>query len=142
MLLLTGLGVMTGAGMLLGEGIQRVVSRFDVPQSLLGNTAIAAAVEAEEVALVAVPSRRGRGDLALGNVFGTIVHFAALNAGVIALVRPISLDHDTQNLHLPMAAAAPFLLAAIVFWRGRLARNDWFLLLGLYGAYVIAAVSV
>jgi hypothetical protein len=59
------------------------VSHLGISQTLLGNTALAATVEAEELARVAVPARRGRPELALGNIAGTIVHFAALNAGLI-----------------------------------------------------------
>jgi hypothetical protein len=44
--MVAGLGVLTGAGELLGEGIGRVVGRFGIAQSLLGNTALAASVEA------------------------------------------------------------------------------------------------
>jgi Sodium/calcium exchanger protein len=54
-----------------GEGIRRVVERLGVSQTLLGNTVIAAGVEGEEIARIAVPARRGRGDIALGNVVGT-----------------------------------------------------------------------
>lgn len=46
-------------------------------------------------------SRRGRGDLALGNIAGTIVHFAAFNAGVIALIKPLPLDAATRHLTTP-----------------------------------------
>src|SRR5207302_8016112 len=117
------------------EGIHRVVTRFGISQTLLGNTAIAAAVEAEEVGRVAVPARRGRGDVALGNILGTIAHFAAFNAGVIALVRPISLDGPSRHLHLPFAAASPALLASLLWLRrGRLGRLDGLLLVALYAA--------
>lgn len=40
--------------------IKEMVARFGISEALLGNTAIAASVEAEKVARVAVPSRRGR----------------------------------------------------------------------------------
>src|SRR5436190_72602 len=69
--LVGGLALLTGGGVMLGEGIRRVVSNLGVSQTLLGNTAIAASVEAEEVARVAVPSRRGRGDLAVANLLAT-----------------------------------------------------------------------
>jgi cation:H+ antiporter len=127
---------------MLGEGIRRVVSRFGVSETLLGNTAIAASVEAEEVARVAVPAQRGRGDIALGNVVGTIVHFTAFNAGVIALVHPLDLDSASRWLHVPVAAASPFLLACLLAWRGGLGRVTGALLLVLYAAYVTAAVIV
>src|SRR5207237_2352685 len=90
---LAGLALLSGGGEVLGEGIRRVVSHLGISETLLGNTAIAASVEAEEIGRVAVPARRGRGDIALGNVLGTVAHFAAFNAGVIALVRPLHLDH-------------------------------------------------
>jgi cation:H+ antiporter len=81
--LIGGLAVLTAGGELLAEGIRGVVDRLGVSQTVLGNTVVAATVEAEEVARVAAPSRRGRGDLALGNIAGTVVHFAAFNKGLL-----------------------------------------------------------
>ena len=140
--LLGGLAVLTGGGVALGDGLQRVVTNFGISQSLLGNTAIAAAVEVEEVSRVAVPTRHGRGDVALGNVFGTIAHFAAFNAGVIALVRPIQLDSVSRHLHLPVAAASVLVLAALTGRRRGLTRLDGALLIVLYGAYIAAAIAL
>jgi cation:H+ antiporter len=139
---LFGLALLTAAGEMLGEGLRRVVSRFGVSETLLGNTAIAASVEAEEVARVALPAQRGRGDIALGNVVGTIVHFIAFNAGVIALVRPLDLDSASRWLHLPVAVASPVFLAFLLAWRGGLGRAAGALLVSLYVAYVAAAVIV
>jgi cation:H+ antiporter len=85
--LLAGLGILSAGGEVIGEGIARTVSRFGISLTLLGNTAIAAAVEAEEVARVVVPARHGRADVSIANLVGTVPHFVALNAGVIALVR-------------------------------------------------------
>jgi cation:H+ antiporter len=138
--LVGGLALLTVAGDLLGRGIERVVEGFGISQSLLGNTAIAASVEAEEVGRVVTPARHGRGDVALGNVVGTIAHFAAFNAGVIALVRPIELDHDSRVLHLPVAAAAPVLLAVLLLVRDGVGRALGLGLLTLYAAYVAAAI--
>jgi cation:H+ antiporter len=138
--MLAGLVVLTGGGYVLGESLGRVLARFGISQSLLGNVAIAASVEAEEVARVAVPARRGRGDVALGGLFGTIVHFAALNAGIICLVRPISLDAATHDLHLPMAGASVLLLVACVATRGGISRPAGAALLAVYAGYVAAAV--
>jgi cation:H+ antiporter len=86
--------------------LRTTVDRLGVSDTLLGNTAIAASVEAEEVERVAVPTKRGKPELALGNIAGTIVHFFAFNAGVIALVKPLSLDSATLDLHLPVAVAS------------------------------------
>jgi cation:H+ antiporter len=140
--MLGGLTILSVAGVALGDGLHRVVTNFGISQSLLGNTAVAAAVEVEEVSRVAVPTRHGRGDVALGNVFGTIAYFAAFNAGVIALVRPIHLDSASLHLHLPAAAGSVLILAGLTTWRRGLRRLDGALLLALYGGYVAAAISL
>jgi cation:H+ antiporter len=136
-----GLGTITGAGILIGDGLFRVVRHFDVSATLLGNTAVAPAVELEEVTRVAVPTRRGRPEIALGSVIGTIAHFAALNAGLIVLFRPIHLDDATEDLHLPVAGASGLMLAALVAWRRGLGRGDAIGLLVLYAFYVVAAIA-
>jgi cation:H+ antiporter len=99
-------------------------------------------VEAEEIGRVAVPSRRGRGDVALANVLGTIVHFVALNSGVIALVRPLRLDSDTVRLHLPAAAGATLLTCGLIAWRRGVGRFEGLVLVALYAAYVGAAIAI
>jgi cation:H+ antiporter len=138
--LLAGLGILTAGGEVLGEGIQRAVARFGISQALLGNTVVAAAVEAEEVGRVAVPARHRRGDVAAANLFGTAVHFLALNAGVIALVRPLDVGHQTVVLHLPVAVAGTVLLTALLAARRGLGRAEGVALVALYGGYLAGAV--
>jgi cation:H+ antiporter len=140
--LLAGLAVLTAGGWVLGEGLQRVVTRLGVSGALLGNVPVAAAVEAEEVARVAVPARRGRGDVAVANLLGTIVHFSAFNAGVIALVRPLELDSVTRHFYLPVAAISVAVLVSALSTRGGLSRGEGALLLTAYVAYVAAAVAI
>ena len=140
--LIGGLVVVTAGGALLADGLRRVVGQLGVSDTLLGNTAIAATVEAEELGRVAVPARRGRPELALGNLAGTIVHFAAFNAGVLALVKPLQINHATRTLHLPVAVGAALLLClALAIGRG-LSRRDGAVLLALYIGYVAAAIAL
>lgn len=140
-LLLAGLGVLTLGGELLGEGIRKTVSQVGVSATLLGNTAVAASVEAEELARVALPARRGRPDVALGNVLGTVVHFIAFNAGVIALVQPLPIDAATRHLHLPAAVVATAALCALLATRNGLGRLEGGVLLALYATYLAVAIS-
>jgi cation:H+ antiporter len=140
--LLAGLVLLTGGGWLLGEGLKSTVRHLGISATLLGNTAVAASVEAEEVARVAVPARRGRPELALGTIGGTIVHFAGLNAGVIALVKPLNLDTDTTHFYLPVAAISPAILAGVLLFRKRLGRVEGAVLVALYVVYVGVAIAI
>ncbi len=138
--LLGGLAILSIGGEILGEGIRNVVSRFGVSATLLGNTAIAASVEAEEIARVAVPARRGRSDVALGNIVGTLTHFIAFNAGVIALVKPLELDDVTRHLHLPVAASSVVAVSLLLIFGSRLSCWGGAALLGAYLAYITVAI--
>jgi cation:H+ antiporter len=118
------------------------VRQLGVPGTLLGNTALAATVEAEELARFAVPARRGRPEIGLANIGGTVVHFAGLNAGIIALVKPLALGHDTTRFYLPVAAASPAILAALLIARRQLGRIEGAALTGLYLGYLAVAVVI
>ena len=138
--LIGGLAVLSVGGEILGEGIRNVVTRFGVSQTLLGNTVIAASVEAEEIGRVAVPAKRGRSDVALGNIVGTVAHFIAFNAGVIALVKPLELDDVTRYLHLPVAASSVPVVCLLLIFRNRLSRQLGAGLLASYLAYIAVAI--
>jgi cation:H+ antiporter len=140
--LLAGLGVLTGGGWLLGAGLRTTVRQLGIPATLLGNTALAATVEAEELARFAVPARRGRAEIGLGSIAGTIVHFVGLNAGIIALVKPLTLGHQTTRFYLPVAAASPAILATLLLARKRLGRIEGAALISLYVAYVAVAIVI
>lgn len=135
-----GLAALSIGGELLGEGIRGTVSRFGVSQTLLGNTVIAAAVEAEEIARVALPAKRGRSDVALGNIIGTVAHFIAFNAGVIAVIKPLALDDVTLHLHLPVAALSVPLICLLFALRSRITRFEGTALLLVYAAYIAVAI--
>jgi cation:H+ antiporter len=138
--LAAGLGLLTAGGDLLGQGVQNAVRRLGISETLLGNTVIVAGVEGEAIARVTVPAKRQRGDVALANIAGTIVHFVALNAGVTALVKPLPLDHVTLYLHLPAAGGSVLALCALLATRGGIRRPAATALLALYAAYIAAAI--
>ena len=139
--LLGGLAILSIGGEALGGGIRNVVSRFGVSPTLLGNTVIAASVEAEEVARVTVPSKRGRADVAIGNIVGTVAHFVAFNAGVIAVAKPLEFDDATRQLHLPVAAASVTLVALLFIFRARVSRWEGVTLLAIYAIYIAVAIG-
>jgi cation:H+ antiporter len=138
--LIGGLAMLSIGGEILSDGIRGTVLRFGVSQTLLGNTVIAASVEVEEVARVALPAKRGRSDVAVGNIIGTVAHFIAFNAGVIALVKPLELDNVTLHLHLPIAAASVPLICLLFAVRSRISRLEGTALLLIYVAYIAPAI--
>jgi Ca2+/Na+ antiporter len=60
---------------------------------------------------------------------------------VIALIRPLDLDAATRHLHLPVALAATLVLCATLRLRAGLSRLTGVTFLGLYAAYIAAAIA-
>ena len=69
------------------------------------------------------------------------MHFVALNAGIIALVKPLTLGAQTTRFYLPVAVVSPAIFAAVLMVRKRLGRIEGAALTALYVAYVAAAIT-
>ena len=94
------------AGLLVGAefvvaGVSGIIEGFGVSETFFGMTVVAIGERLEETARMVSPVRRGRSDVALGNVVGTTIILLTLNLGLIALVRPITVDPWVLKFHVP-----------------------------------------
>ncbi len=97
--------------------------------------------EVEELGRVATPTRRGHPEVAVANIGGTVLHFLSLNAGILAVVRPLPLDDATTRIHLPAAVLSPVILTATVATGAGISRRAGVFLLVLYVAYIGASIA-
>jgi cation:H+ antiporter len=133
-----GVVVLATLGMTVGSqlavsGAENLLSIFHITGIAFGATVVSFIASLEELFLTVEPVREGRPHIGIGNVVGSMLFFVTANSGVIALVQPI----DTTmvlTIHFPFFIAMLLLVAAI-FWRGRIARADGVVLLGMYIAY-------
>lgn len=102
------LGLLIGAELVVW-GATGIIQGFGVSETFLGMTVVALGESLEETARMVSPARRGRSDVALGNVVGTTIIFLTLNLGLLALVRPITADPWVLKFHVP------FLIGCVVF---------------------------
>ncbi len=135
-LTLVGLVAIAGGGELVTLGAERVIVALGIPALLMGMVVTPASIELEEVFRQSVPSRRGRHDVAAGNLVGTLLYFLLFNLGLIALLTPVRVDPLVRTLDWPFATAVIWLAAALL-WRGRVGRAAGALLLAAYVAYAI-----
>jgi cation:H+ antiporter len=87
-------GLLVGAELVVA-GASGIIEGFGVSETFFGMTVVAIGESLEETVRMVSPARRGRSDIALGNVVGTTIIFLTLNLGLIALVRPISVDRGS-----------------------------------------------
>jgi cation:H+ antiporter len=139
LLTLFGLLVISIGGEMVATGAEQLIALFGVPALFMGMIVTPAAIELEEVARQAVPSKRGRHDVSAGNLIGTLLYFVLFNLGFIALLTPIRVAPLVVRLDWPLLILVTW-IATVFLWRGRVGRVAGVLLLLCYVVYVLLHV--
>ena len=129
-------GLLVGAELVV-RGASGIIEGFGVSETFFGMTVVAIGESLEETARMVSPARRGRSDVALGNVVGTTIILLTLNLGLIALVRPIAVDPWVLKFHIPFLILCVLLVAALLLMAKRLGRWVGGVLILLYLAYLV-----
>jgi len=136
LLALALIGLVLGSELLV-TGARGLIAAAELSQTAIGMSVIALAVSAEEVARELPAAWKGRPEIALGNVLGSIFAFFLFNAAAIALINPVPVDAATRAYYLPAAAATVLLVAALLAAH-RIPRWAGALLLAAYLAFLLA----
>ncbi len=134
-----GLVVIGIGGEMVATGAEQLIAALGVPALFMGMIVTPAAIELEEVARQAIPSKRGRHDVSAGNLIGTLLYFVLFNLGLIALLTPVHIDPLVVRLDWPLLMLATWIATACL-WRGRVGRVAGGVLLLCYVIYVILHV--
>jgi len=135
-LMLPSIVVIIAGAELLVRGAKGIIQSFGISDTLLGMVFVAAAVSFEEVARMVVPAWKGRPEISMGNILGTVLFFVLFNAGLIALIAPLRVEQSVVAFHFPammliLAATSAFML------NGKISRGNGIALIVLYLAYLI-----
>jgi cation:H+ antiporter len=139
-LLLTGglLLLWKGADLLV-NGAVGIAERLGVSQLVVGLTVVAMGTSAPEAAASIASVLEGRGDIAIGNVFGSNIANLALVGGVVALINPLRVQAQTLRREIPT-----MLIVALLLWpllrNLTLSRPEGVLLLLVFLALVVYTV--
>jgi len=136
-----GLAALFGGAWLLRAGGIRILTRTGLEAGFVGAAIVASLASLDEVLLEVLPIRRGRPELATGNLFGTLAAFTSFVPGLAALIRPLQLDGAAAVAFL--AAAGLYAIVAVVFLlRERAWRVAGFVVLACYAAWLVYAASL
>ena len=136
-----GLAALFGGAWLLVAGGIRILMRTGLEAGFVGAAIVASLASLDEVLLEVLPIRRGRPELATGNLFGTLAAFTSFVPGLAALIRPLQLDGAAAVAFL--AAAGLYAIVAVVFLlRERAWRVAGFVVLACYAAWLVYAASL
>lgn len=110
LLLIIGLALLwKGADLLVG-GAVGLAERLGVSHLVVGLTIVAMGTSAPEVAASVAAAIDGKGDIAIGNVYGSNIANLALVGGIVALIRPLRVQGRTLRREVPAMLAVALLL--------------------------------
>ncbi len=139
LLLTAGLLLLWKGADLLVSGAVGIAERLGVSQLVVGLTVVAMGTSAPEAAASIASVLDGRGDIAIGNVFGSNIANLALVGGVVALINPLRVQAQTLRREIPTMLIVALLLWPVLY-NLSLSRPEGALLLLLFAALVVYTV--
>jgi cation:H+ antiporter len=136
-----GLAALFGGAWLLVAGGIRILARTGLEAGFVGAAIVATLASLDEVLLEVLPIRRGRPDLATGNLLGTLAAFTSFVPGLAALVRPLQVD-GAGAVAFIAAAALYTLVAMSLLVRQRAWRILGLVTVAAYAAWLVYAASL
>lgn len=127
---------------MLVDGAVDLAKMAGLSESIIGLTIVAIGTSAPEMVISVLAARRGKTDIAIGNVVGSNIMNILVILGISAFIAPLPFL-ATSYIDLLMALAAPvvLLVLAIVWTRNKLERRDGILLVTIYILYVAYLIA-
>lgn len=98
---------------LLVRGASNIATKFHIPEMLIGLTIVALGTSAPELIITITSASSGATDLIIGNAIGSNLCNILLILGLMAVIRPILIDDEAKNIHIPVALFAAFIILAM-----------------------------
>jgi cation:H+ antiporter len=102
---------------LLVAGSKTIILQLGLSDTVFGMTILAFLVSIEEIARELPAALKGRPEISLGNVVGSIMAFFLFNAGIIALLAPVSVATEVLWFYLPVCFGTVVIISAFLMTR-------------------------
>lgn len=139
LLLAAGLFLLWKGADLLVTGAVGVAERLGISQIVVGLTVVAMGTSAPEAAASIASVLDNRGDIAIGNVYGSNIANLALVGGLVALVNPLRVQAQTLRREVPAMLAVALLLWPVLRDLA-LSRSEGLFLLMIFAGFVVYTV--
>ena len=133
--------IIVGSEMLV-RASETILKSINISGTLYGMTIIAFVVSIEEIARELPAALKGKPDISMGNVVGSVLAFFLFNAGVIALVSPVQLSAQTVDFFLPVSLATILFIVLMLLFVSRIPRWAGAVLVLFYVAFVLGGYLI
>ncbi len=132
-----GVAMLVLGGDMVVRGGTSIAATLGVPDRIIALTLVAFGTSAPELATSLVAAFRRHVDLAVGNAVGSNLLNLFMVLGVSGMVAPIPAGAQSIWLDAPVMILGALLLLRFAATRFHITRTEGFLLIGLYGGYLI-----
>ena len=111
-LLVAGLAMILLGANWLTDGGSGVAKCFGISELVIGLTIVAFGTSAPELVISVMSAIKGSAGLAIGNVVGSNIFNVLMIIGIVAMVRPIKVEHSIMTNEIPLVVLASVALLA------------------------------
>ena len=129
------------------KGSSNIAKKFHISEVIIGLTIVALGTSMPELIITITSASKNATDLIIGNAIGSNLCNLLLIMGVTAILRPIEIDKETRDIHLPVALISTIIILGLGLGvlgssNNVISRVDGIILVGLYFMYFLYPVFV
>ena len=135
-LIILGLTLLIGGAKLLVEGGVGIARSFGISEWFIGITIVAIGTSLPEIVSSLIAAKRGHGEMAIGNIFGSNIFNILMVLGLTATIHPLHIQEPIQPDLIITTAITGLLVAMITFGNHSLNKLKGTVLLLVYFLYI------
>ncbi len=133
-------GVVWGANLMVEGGVY-LANFFGISPWIIGITLFALGTSLPEIATSFTAAIKRVPSISVGNIIGSNIFNILLVIGVIALIKPISLNSSVVKFELPILLGFTFLLFTVMFTHYKIVRKEGMILVLGYIVFLIWLIA-
>ena len=138
LLIVTGLACLVGGGKLFVNSATYIAQALNLSEKFIAITIMAAGTSLPELATCLVAARKGRNQMALGNVLGSNIANILMIVGGAAVISPLSLQAiSVVDLAVMLVAGFVLLASAYTIKKDRIDRREGLVFILIEIAYMV-----
>jgi len=136
LLIIIGLILLVGGAKLLVTGGVGIARNLGVSEWLIGITIVAVGTSLPEIVSSIIAAKRGHGEMAIGNIFGSNIFNILMVLGLTASIHPLQIKEPIHPDLIITTAITLFLLGLIRYGNHSLEKLKGGMLIFVYCAYI------
>jgi cation:H+ antiporter len=136
LLIIGGLVALLGGAKLLVSGGVSIARNIGISEWFIGITIVAIGTSLPEIVSSIMAARRGHGEMAIGNIFGSNIFNILMVLGITSLIHPLNIREPIHPDLIFSTGITSLLLVLIVFGKYSLGRMSGATLLATYFLYI------